>query len=92
MRALYLLCCECRRAWIAPVAASCCGERPLVVSPWSTDARAWFRYRLAGDVPRRHEVGELANFTSRDEVRAMLWRGVERRGRIVALGDARRSA
>lgn len=83
---LYLLCTACRRAWLGPVAASCCNARPLIVSPFSSDARVWFRARM---IDRGTSVSERANLSDRHDLRASLWAGVEQRGRVVAFGAAR---
>ena len=81
----YLLCTTCHRAWLGIVAAGCCNATPIVCSPWSSDARVWFRARL-GTGRRAVEVVEFANYAPRDELRAALWRGVEQRGRAVHHG------
>lgn len=79
-RRCYLLCLTCRRAWFGPVAASCCAASPLVVSPWSDDARVWFRARLA-DGWRAAAVSARGNLASAAELRAALGLGVASRGR-----------
>ena len=82
---LYLYCTTCRRAWLGPTAASCCNARPLIVSPFSSDARVWFRARMSD---RGTAVSERANLSDRRDLRASLWAGVMQRGRAVALGVA----
>mgnify|MGYP001582822501 CR=1 FL=1 len=77
---LYLLCLTCRRAWISHAVAACCNTRPLTCSPWSPDARTWFRARLA-DGWRAAAVSALANLTSSDHMRLLLGLGIERRNR-----------
>lgn len=76
----FLLCNRCRTAWIAPVAAACCGEEPIDCNPWSADARVWFRARL-GNTWRAAQVSERATFGDRREFKETLARGARTRGR-----------
>lgn len=78
----FLLCNRCRNAWIAPVAASCCGEQPIDCNPWSSDARVWFRARL-GNTWRAAQVSERAAYGDRREFRETLARGAMARGRAI---------
>lgn len=69
----YLLCCICYRAWISPVAASCCGQQPLDCNPWSYDARVWFRARTSGKAPAINSTLRTSNHAK--------WRSIARASR-----------
>lgn len=75
----YYLCLACRRAWLAPVAAACCGSTPLACRPGTADARAWLTARLSGE--RAAQVTQVAAFREKWEHVDSIRRGVERRGR-----------
>lgn len=72
----FLLCLKCRTAWIAPVAASCCGEKPLDCNPWSADGVLWYRSRVRD---RLHEIG-LTLLDSQQAKRCSLVRGIRAKG------------
>lgn len=77
----YLLCPTCRTAWIAPVAASCCGVEPIDCRPGTYDALVWLRHRLTP--ARWRAIAAVKNRTTAEH-----WQSITRRaeaeGRWVA--------